>query len=106
MQVDLEEMTRLWNDTTIRNDELARRLGVPQVRLQSLRHRFRLPRRYGREPPQKELTTAEIRRRAAEIRRGWTSEEREKRRVGPRRKKWVLPAFDYDKKHAVFTATT
>lgn len=106
MQVDIAEMTKLWNDSTIRNDDLARRLGVTPPQLHSLRHRFGLPTRYFAKEPKIELSTSEIRRRAAAIRRGWTPEEREKRRVGLRRKQWVLPEFDYDHKRSVFTATT
>ena len=102
MIVDTTLARELWNDNTIRNDELARRLGITKHQIHSLRRWLGLPRRYYRQPVKDELTVDEIRRRAADIRKTWSPEEREKRRVGSRRTQWTPPAYDYDRKHSVF----
>jgi len=105
MRVDTALARELWNDNTIRNDELARRLGVTKHQLHSLRRWLGLPTRYYRKPVKDEISTKEIKRRAAEIRKGWSPEERQKRATGSRRRQWQPPAYDYDHKHSVFTPT-
>lgn len=105
MKVTLEQLTELWDDGTIRNDELAKRIGVPPSYLHVLRLRYRLKRRYYQPEPKQEISIEEIKRRAAEIRRGWSPEERQKRAIGVRRRHWQPPAYDYDHRNAVYTPT-
>lgn len=105
MRVDVALARELWADTTIRNDELARRLGITKNQIHSLRRWLGLPLRYCRQPAREDISTDEIKRRAAEIRKTWSPEEREKRRVGASRSRWQPPAYDYDHRHSVFQPT-
>lgn len=103
MKITIDELRELWEDASIRNDDLAKRIGVPVSYLHVLRLRFGLQRRYYRASLVNEITADEIKRRAAEIRKGWSAEERQKRAIGVRRRHWTPPAYDYDHRNAVYT---
>ena len=103
MKITLDELRELWDDGSIRNEELANRIGVPASYLHVLRLRFGLQRRYHRKQAKDDISVEEIKRRAAEIRKGWSPEERQKRAIGVRRRHWQPPAYDYDHRNAVYT---
>lgn len=103
MKINTALARELWADNAIRNDELARRLGITKHQLHSLRRWLGLPPRYYRKPVADEISTKEIKRRAAAIRKTWSQEERQKRATGVRRRHWQPPAYDYDHRNAVYT---
>jgi hypothetical protein len=101
MQVDKQKLVELWatDQTTA---EIAAILGITPAQLYSAARRHALPRRTNlvRRLPDKvpDPTPAELLERARAVRMSWTPEEREKRRVGPQRRRWEIPtfAFNYD----------
>jgi len=106
VKVNTLELFRLWN-TNIRNDELADALGVPRGTLWYLRQRFKLPARGkgSRVPSVTERdapSPEEIEQRCAEIRASWPEGEEERRRVGPRQRRWSLPAYAFDGRGCAF----
>jgi hypothetical protein len=106
LKVNTLELFRLWN-TPLRNDELADALGVPRGTLWYLRQRYKLPARGkgSRVPSVTERDAPsedEIERLCAEIRAAWPEGEEEKRRVGPRMKRWSLPSYTFDGRDCAF----
>lgn len=97
--VDIPLLFRLWHmpSSQMPTAEIARRLGVGESTLYSIRKAHKLPDRervyvYEDDDPSEE----EIAERAAEIRASWPEGEAEKRMVGPRQKRWTLPSYAYD----------
>lgn len=110
VKVDTLKLFRLWNKP-LRNDELADAIGVPRGTLWYLRQRYKLPPRgrVNRVPSVTERdapTPQEIEERCAAIRASWPAGEEEKRRVGPRQKRWVMPSYAFDGRGCAFLTTT
>lgn len=104
MQVNVPLVFSLWH-SQMSNPELAAALGVKPSYLATIRLRFKLPlRRHVQSVGDKSESpsTDEIKARAAEIRRGWSAEERQKRATGLRRRRWTPPSYDYDHRQSVF----
>ncbi len=105
-KVDTLKLFRLWR-TDLRNDELCEALGIPRGSLWYLRDKYKLPARGkgSRTPSTKERdapSQEEIERLCAEIRAQWPEGEAEKRMVGPRQKRWSMPAYGFDGRHCSF----
>lgn len=103
---DVPELFRLWH-TEMTNAELCHTLGIARSTLDTLRMRYKLPRRpFERKPPKDYVEYApspdEIEARAAEVRAGWPEGEAEKRMVGRRSVRWEMPAFAFKPREHAF----
>lgn len=90
--IDVEKLKELWR-SDLRNADIAAALGISEMALYSASRRLRLPNRCLLREIRESPTPAQIRARAAEVRRRWSEEEREKRVVGRRRQRWTPPEF-------------
>lgn len=98
--VDILELFRLWR-TPMTADEIQHQLGISHNRLYGLVRKHKLPPRplIKGEPTTRQAndpTEEEILERAAEVRRGWSEKEHEKRRVGKRKTDWNIPTYVYE----------
>lgn len=96
---DKQKLLELWK-TDLPNREIAAQLGLTEVQLYVAGRKLKLIQRWGyvRRVYRKYVdpTEDEIRARAAEIRAGWSEEEREKRLVGNCvDRTWRPPAFEF-----------
>ena len=97
--LDRQKCRELWT-TSLTNEELARELGITPVQLYVAGQKLGLGQRWGyisrKYQPRQDPTEDEIRARAAEIRAGWSEEERERRLVGNCvDRTWRPPAFEF-----------
>jgi hypothetical protein len=99
MKVDVKKLFSLWQ-TEKTTTEISSELGITKSALYSVARRYALPRRTAlvRRSPDRmtDPTPEELEAKAAEIRRGWSREEREKRMVGPGRRRWTIPQFAFN----------
>lgn len=104
--IDVPRLFRLWN-STLSNADLCLALGVSRSRLDTLRMRYKLPRR---PRPEKEHTDAaendpsaeEIASMAAAIRAGWSDIEEQRRIVGRQQARWAAPRYCFDGRDTAF----
>lgn len=105
-RVDKERLIQLWR-TEMSNAAIAAELGITELQLYVAGRHYKLEPRYPyvrRVSAKYDPTPETIAERAAEIRAGWSDEEREKRRVGNVvNPKWEMPTFAYDGRNAVFS---
>lgn len=105
--VDLLELFRLWR-TDMTAEEVQTKLGISRSKLYSLVKRHKLPSRSllkgdPTERQEKDPTEEEILARAAAVRRQWTEQEREKRRVvKTKTTAWTAPAYTYEPRNDRF----
>lgn len=96
--LDRQKCRDLWT-TNLTNEELARELGINQVQLYVAGRKLGLGQRWAyinrKYTPREDPTEDEIKARAAEIRAGWSEEEREARLVGNCAKTWRPPAYEF-----------
>lgn len=97
--LDRQKCRDLWT-TSLTNEELAKELGINPVQLYVAGRKLGLGQRWEyinrKYTPREDPSEDEIKARAAEIRAGWSEEEREARLVGSRAgKTWRPPAFEF-----------
>jgi hypothetical protein len=111
-RVDIPMLFRLWHDRSIANHEIMRLLDISRSTLYDLQRRHKLPRRPApvrpprlpRGPMPNDPSPEEIAERAAEIRRGWSDADIEKRLSGPKTAvRWTPPQYHFNH-HGVLTA--
>lgn len=105
--VDILELFRLWNtDTT--TEEIQAELGISRSKLYQLAAKHKLRRRpsikeESTERQPKDPTEEEILARAAEVRKRWSPQDHEKRRVSKTQSVWCVPTYTYEPKQDRFT---
>lgn len=110
MSFNAADLYRLWY-SPITNAELCRALNVGRSSLDVLRVRYKLARRpFERNNPKFKNdnvpTAEEIAARAAEVRAGWSEEERERRLAATGRRPWSMPAYSFHpREHAFLEAS-
>jgi hypothetical protein len=107
MKVDVKLLFALWHDKSIKERELAARLGVSQLAIRRLKYRYGLPNRCyvgkSRENDIESPSPEEIEERKAAIQASWTPEERRSRMVQKTQKRWTPPSFVFDGRNATFS---
>jgi hypothetical protein len=104
--VDARKVFALWANPELGTLEIASRLGLTKSQIWCVSRRLRLPPRPRAEMERLSAPSPEeIADRCAQVRAGWSDEEREKRIVGPRRRQWSMPAYAYDGRAVAFQAT-
>lgn len=97
-QVSVPELFRLWNSDLTR-EEICKKLNITIGRLYELSRKYKLPKKpvnYRCPPEQASPTAEEIKKRAAEIRKKWTPEEKKIRsscRIKGKAAPWRPPCF-------------
>ena len=104
--VDVQKLFSIWH-TAMSNAEICLEIGVSRTTLDSLRHRYKLPRRPRIMPKRLDVeendpSHEEIESRAAEIRAGWSEEEEQRRIVGKKQVRWSTPRYSFDGRDAAF----
>lgn len=105
--VDILKLFQLWR-TSMTADEIQFELGIGHNKLYQLVKKHKLPRRppIKEEPTErqpKDPTEEEILARAAEVRKRWTAQDHEKRRVSKTQSVWRVPTYTYEPKQDRFT---
>lgn len=110
IDIDVPRLFALWG-TTISNMDLCLAIGVSRTTLDTLRMRYKLPRRprVKKDSPEvceSDPSPEEIESRAAQVRAGWSEEEEQRRIVGRRTARWAPPRYCYDGRDTAFVGVS
>jgi hypothetical protein len=101
--VDARKVFALWANPELGTLEIASRLGLTKSQIWCVSRRLRLPPRPRAEMERLSAPSPEeIAERCAQVRAGWSDEEREKRCVGQGQRSWRLPSYAYDGRDVMF----
>jgi hypothetical protein len=103
--VPVKELFQLWHNGT-KIADICEQLKISESRLRSLTQKYGLPKRQGGNTKRnygKDPTPEELARLTAETRQKWSQEEKEARYVGPKKRRWTVPAYHFDGRTNSFT---